>query len=48
MPTISHGGQRRKLDRHPHQADIVGDERKIHREHQHLIHGVVETQKGRR
>ena len=24
-------GQRRQFDRHPHQADIVGDERQIHR-----------------
>ena len=41
-----HRGQRRHLDRHPHQADIVGDEREVHGEHQDLIHGVIETQKG--
>ena len=40
-----HGGQRRQLDRHPHQADIVGDQREVHGEHQHLIHGVIEAQK---
>jgi hypothetical protein len=38
-----HGGQRRDLDRDPHQADIVGHQRKVHGEHQHLIHGVVES-----
>ena len=43
-----HGGQRRQLDRHPHQADIVGDQRQVHGEHQHLIHGVIEAQIGRR
>ena len=43
-----HRGQRRHLDRHPHQADIVGDERQIHREHQHLIHGVIEAHERRR
>ena len=43
-----HRGQGGELDRHPHQADIVGDERKIHREHQHLIHGVIEAHEGRR
>ena len=43
-----HGGQRRQLDRHPHQADIVGDEREVHREHQHLIHGVIEAHESRR
>ena len=43
-----HGGERGELDRHPHQADIVGDEREIHREHQHLIHGVVEAHGRRR
>ena len=42
-----HRGQRRELDRHPHDADIVGDEREIHREHQQLIHGVVEAQEPR-
>jgi hypothetical protein len=42
-----HGGQRGELDRHPHHADIVGDEREVHREHQHLIHGVVEAQEAR-
>ena len=43
-----HGGERRELDRHPHQADIVGDQREVHREHQHLIHRVIEAQVGRR
>ena len=43
-----HGGQRRDLDRHPHQADIVGDQRQVHGEEQHLIHGVIEAQMRRR
>ena len=43
-----HGGQRREFDRDPHQADIVGDQREVHREHQHLIHRVIEAQIGRR
>ncbi len=43
-----HGGQRGDFDRHPHQADIVGDEREVHREHQDLIHGVVEAHRARR
>ncbi len=42
------GRKRRDLDRNPHQADIVGDEREVHREHQRLVHGVVETQMRRR
>ena len=43
-----HGGERRKLDRHPHHADIVGDQREVHREHQHLVHRVIEAQECRR
>ena len=43
-----HGGEGRHLDRDPHQADIVGDQRQIHREHQHLIHGVIEAHEARR
>ena len=43
-----HGGQRRELDRHPHQADIVGEERQVHREHQHLVHRVIEAHERRR
>ena len=43
-----HRGERGKLDRHPHHADIVGHEREIEREHQHLIHGVIEAQEGGR
>ena len=42
-----HGGERRELDRHPHHADIVGDEREVHREHQHLVHRVIEAQERR-
>jgi hypothetical protein len=38
-----HSGQRRQLDRHPHQPDVVRQERQIHAEHQHLVHGVVEA-----
>jgi len=44
MPTMSTGGEGRDLDRHPHEADIVGGKRQVHREHQELIHRVVETQ----
>ena len=43
-----HGGQRREFDGHPHHADIVGEERQVHREHQDLVHGVVETHGYRR
>ena len=43
-----HRGERGKLDRHPHHADIVGHEGQIEREHQHLIHGVIEAQEGGR
>ncbi len=43
-----HSGQRRELDRHPHHADVVSDEREIHREHQQLIHRMVEAQEPRR
>ena len=39
-----HGGQGRHFDRHPHQADIVGDQREVHGDEQHLIHGVIEAQ----
>ena len=39
-----HRGERGELDRHPHHADIVGHERQVHGEHQHLVHGVVEAQ----
>src|SRR5262245_49792844 len=42
------GRERRKLDRHPHQTDVVGDERKVHREHQDLVHSVIEAQERRR
>src|SRR5713226_9114031 len=37
-----------ELDRHPHHANVVSDEREIHREHQQLIHRVVEAQKSGR
>jgi hypothetical protein len=43
-----HGSQCRKLDRDPHQPDIVGDQREVHGEHQHLVHRVIEPQKHRR
>ncbi len=42
------GGERRDLDRHPHQADIVGDQRQAQGEHQCLIHGVIEAHESRR
>ncbi len=42
-----HGGQRRHLDGNPHQPDIVGDQREVHRKHQHLVHGVIEPHEGR-
>ena len=29
-------------------ADIVGDQRQVHGEHQHLVHGVIEAQMRRR
>ena len=43
-----HGGQRRHLDRDPHQADVVGDECEVHGEHQCLVHGVIKAHRGRR
>ena len=43
-----HGGQRRDLDRDPHQPDVVRHQSEVHGEHQDLIHGVVEAQVDRR
>ncbi len=43
-----HGRERRDLDRHPHQADVVGDQRQVHAEHQQLVHRVIEAQISRR
>src|ERR1051326_8452125 len=42
------GGERRQFDRHPHQPDVVGDQRQIHPEHHELEHRVVETEIHRR
>jgi hypothetical protein len=42
-----HGGERGHLDRHPHQPDIVGDQREVHGEHQHLVHGMIEAHEPR-
>ena len=42
-----HGGERGKLDRNPHQPDVVGQERQVHGEQQDLIHRMVEAQIGR-
>ncbi|MCY1232295.1 hypothetical protein D9M72_447780 [compost metagenome] len=39
-----HGGERGKLDRDPHQADVVRHEREVHAEHHDLVHGMIETQ----
>ena len=38
-----YGGEGRDLDRDPHQSDVVGHQREVHGEHQHLVHGVVEA-----
>src|SRR6185437_5245567 len=43
-PDHHHGGQRGNLDRDPHEPDIVGHQRQVHGEHQHLVHGMVEAQ----
>src|SRR5271166_4417798 len=43
-----HRRQGGELDRHPHQADVVRDERKVHREQEELIHRVIEPQMRRR
>ena len=43
-----HRGERRDFDGDPHQADIVGKQREVHREHQRLVHRVIETHEGRR
>ena len=41
-----HRGQRRELDRDPHQADVVRDQREVHGEQQDLVHRVIEAQNG--
>jgi hypothetical protein len=46
-PDQEHGGQRCQLDRHPHDADVVGEQRQVHGQHQYLVHGVIKTQIGR-
>src|SRR5262245_43392830 len=38
-----HGGERCELNRDPHHADIIGDQREIHGEHQGLVHRVIES-----
>ena len=43
-----HRGEGGKLDRHPHQADVVGDQRQVHAEQHELVHRVVEAQVVRR
>ena len=43
-----HRRQGRELDRHPHQADVVGDHGEVHRKQEELIHRVIEAQMGRR
>ena len=43
-----HGGERGKLDRHPHHADIVAEQREIEGERQRLIERVIEPQEGGR
>ena len=43
-----HGGERRQFDRHPHQADVVGDQRQVHAEQHELEHRVIESQIARR
>jgi hypothetical protein len=47
-PDHQNRGQGRDFDRDPHQADIVRHEGEVHAEHHGLVHGVVETQIGRR
>src|ERR1700720_539278 len=42
------GRQRRQLNRHPHQANVVGNESQVHAEHHELEHRVVESQVNRR
>jgi hypothetical protein len=43
-----HRRQCRHLDRDPHQPDIVGHKGEIHREHQYLVHRVIEADESRR
>src|SRR6185312_14812802 len=43
-----HRGQRRHLDCNPHQADIVSHQREVHREHQRLVHRMIEAHEARR
>ena len=43
-----HGGERRRFQRDPQDAHVVGDERQQHREIEHLVHAVVEPQPRRR
>jgi hypothetical protein len=39
-----HGGQRRRLHRHPEDAEVVGGQRRQHGEHEELVHALVEAQ----
>ena len=39
-----HGGQRRRLHRHPEDAEVVGGQRHQHGEHEELVHALVEAQ----
>ena len=43
-----HGRKRRDLDADPEQADVVGDERHIHRADHRLVQRVIEAQERRR
>ena len=43
-----HGGQRRRLHRHPQDAHVVGRQRQQHREAEQLVHAVIEAQPRRR
>ena len=43
-----HRGQSRRFHRHPQNADVVGQQRQQHGEHEHLIHAVIEPQAARR
>ena len=44
QPDHHHRGQGRQLDRDPHQADVVGQQRQVHAEQHELEHCVIETQ----
>jgi len=44
MPTIITVVRVASSIRHPHESDVVRQQREIHGKHQQLVHGVIEAQ----